>query len=43
MNIRNMSEVKRKWIGEYNYKYIDQSSLHGAAKLGKIYFENLNN
>ena len=41
MNIRNMSEVKRKWIGEYDYKYIDQSSLHGAAKLGKLYFENL--
>ena len=41
MNIRNMVDVKKKWIGEYNYLYIDQSSLHGAAKLGKLYFENL--
>ncbi len=43
VNIRNMEEVKRKWIGEYQFNYIDQSSLHGAAKLGKLYFENLNN
>ena len=43
VNIRNMEVVKRKWIGEYQFNYIDQSSLHGAAKLGKLYFENLNN
>jgi len=42
VNIRNMEEVKRKWIGEYQFNYIDQSSLHGAAKLGELYFENLN-
>ncbi len=42
-NIRNMETVKRKWIGDYRFEYVDQSSLHGAAKLGKYYFENLNN
>ncbi len=41
-NIRNMDLVKRKWIGDYQFEYIDQSSLQGAAMLGKIYFENLN-
>ena len=43
MNIPSMSIIKRKWIGEYQYKYIDQSSLHGAAKLGKLYYDNLKN
>jgi xylulokinase len=41
-NIRNMEKVRRKWIGEYQFEYIEQSSLQGAAKLGKLYFENLN-
>lgn len=41
-NIRNMDKVKKKWIGDYRFEYIDQSSLQGAAKLGKLYFENLN-
>lgn len=41
MNIRNMLNVKRKWLGDYDYEYIDQSSLMGAAKLGKLYFDNL--
>lgn len=41
-NIRNMEKVKRKWIGDYQFEYIEQSSLQGAAKLGKLYFENLN-
>lgn len=41
-NIRNLDKVKRKWIGDYGFKYIDQSSLQGAAKLGKLYFENCN-
>jgi xylulokinase len=39
-NIRNMDKVKKKWIGDYRFDYIEQSSLHGAAKLGKLYFEN---
>jgi len=41
-NIRNLDKVKRKWIGDYQFEYIEQSSLQGAAKLGKLYFENLN-
>jgi sugar (pentulose or hexulose) kinase len=41
-NIRNMENVKKKWIGDYRFDYIDQSSLQGAAKLGKLYFENCN-
>jgi len=41
-NIRNMEKVKRKWIGEYQFEYIEQSSLQGAAKLGELYFKNLN-
>ena len=40
--IHNMDKVRRKWIGEYDFESIDQSSLQGAAKLGKLYFENLN-
>lgn len=39
-NIRNMEKVRRKWIGDYQFEYIEQSSLQGAAKLGKLYFEN---
>jgi sugar (pentulose or hexulose) kinase len=42
-NIRNMEEVKQKWIGDYQFEYVDQSSLHGAAKLGQYYLENLKN
>lgn len=41
MNIRNMENVKRKWVGNYHYEYIEQSSLHGAAKLGKLYFDQI--
>jgi sugar (pentulose or hexulose) kinase len=41
-NIKNMDKVKRKWIGDYRFEYIEQSSLQGAAKLGKLYFENCN-
>jgi xylulokinase len=41
-NIRNMDLVKQKWIGDYQFEYIDQSSLQGAAMLGKIYFDNCN-
>ena len=39
-NIRNLDKVKKKWIGDYRFEYIEQSSLQGAAKLGKLYFEN---
>lgn len=37
-NIRNLDKVKKKWIGDYRFEYIEQSSLQGAAKLGKLYF-----
>ena len=40
--IKKMNDVKRKWIGDYQFEYIDQSSLLGAARLGKLYFENEN-
>ncbi|MDD4591128.1 MAG: FGGY family carbohydrate kinase [Parabacteroides sp.] len=39
--IPNMEKAMRKWIGEYHYTYIEQSSLHGAAKLGEIYYKQL--
>lgn len=39
-NIGNMERVKKKWIGDYQYQYIEQSSLQGAAKLGELYFKN---
>lgn len=38
LGIGNMEDVKRKWIGDYEFEYIEQSSLHGAAKLGELYF-----
>lgn len=40
-NVKSMDKAKLKWLGQYDYKYIDQSSLHGAAKLGELYFKNL--
>lgn len=43
VSIGNMIDVKRKYFGEYQFIHIDQSSLHGAAKLGKIFFEKLKN
>ncbi len=43
LSIKNMEEVKRKWIGDYQFEYIDQSSLHGAARLGKFYLESIEN
>lgn len=40
-SVKSMDQVKLKWLGKYDYKYVDQSSLHGAAKLGGLYFKNL--
>lgn len=40
-SVKGMDQVKLKWLGQYDYKYVDQSSLHGAAKLGGLYFKNL--
>jgi len=35
--IKGMLDVKRRWMGEFEYKYENQSSLGGAAMLGQFY------
>jgi sugar (pentulose or hexulose) kinase len=35
--IRGYMDVKRRWTGDFEYVYQDQSSLLGAAMLGQIY------
>ncbi len=35
--IRGFSEVKKRWTGDFEYLYQDQSSLLGAAMLGQFY------
>jgi xylulokinase len=35
--IRGYMDVKRRWTGDFEYEYQDQSSLLGAAMLGRIY------
>jgi sugar (pentulose or hexulose) kinase len=35
--IRGYVEAKRRWTGDFEYEYQDQSSLAGAAMLGRIY------
>jgi sugar (pentulose or hexulose) kinase len=35
--IRCYVEVKRRWTGDFEYEYQDQSSLLGAAMLGRIH------
>jgi sugar (pentulose or hexulose) kinase len=35
--IRGYVEVKRRWTGDFEYEYQDQSSLLGAAMLGRIH------
>jgi hypothetical protein len=34
--IRGYMEVKRRWTGDFEYEYQDQSSLLGAAMLGRM-------
>lgn len=36
-NIKGMLNVKKRWTGEFDYQYLDQSSLLGAAMLGQFY------
>ncbi len=36
-NIRRYLEVKQRWTGAFDYEYRDQSSLDGAAMLGRFY------
>ena len=31
------TEAKKRWTGDFEYQYRDQSSLLGAAMLGRIY------
>jgi len=35
--IRGFLEVKKRWTGDFEYRYQDQSSLLGAAMLGQFY------
>jgi hypothetical protein len=35
--IEGFLEVKKKWTGDFEYLYKDQSSLLGAAMLGQFY------
>lgn len=35
--IRGMLEARRRWTGDFEYEYQDQSSMVGAAMLGQIY------
>ncbi len=35
--IRGYLQVKKRWTGDFEYEYQDQSSLVGAAMLGQIY------
>jgi xylulokinase len=35
--IRGMLDARRRWTGDFQYEYQDQSSMVGAAMLGQIY------
>lgn len=35
--IEGIVEVKKRWMGDFEYVYQDQSSLRGAAQLGQYY------
>lgn len=35
--IRGMLEARRRWTGDFEYEYQDQSAMVGAAMLGQIY------
>jgi hypothetical protein len=35
--IHGHMEVKRRWTGDFEYEYQDQSSLLGAAMLGRVH------
>jgi len=38
--IRGFHSLKKRWMGDYDYEYQDQSSLLGAAMLGKMYLDS---
>ena len=35
--IRGVLEAKKRWSGDFEFRYQDQSSLLGAAMLGQFY------
>ena len=35
--IRGFLEVKKRWTGDFEYEFQDQSSVRGAAMLGQMY------
>jgi sugar (pentulose or hexulose) kinase len=39
--LQGMNSLKKRWMGNFDYKYQDQSSLLGAAMLGQMYLKNL--
>jgi sugar (pentulose or hexulose) kinase len=39
--IRGIIEAKRRWTGDFDYEYQDQSSLVGAAMLGQIHLRSV--
>ena len=39
--IRGFLEIKKRWTGDFEYEFQDQSSLLGAAMLGQIHLRGL--
>ena len=35
--IRGYTDAKRRWTGDFDYEFQDESSVRGAAMLGRIY------
>jgi sugar (pentulose or hexulose) kinase len=42
-NIHGMDRLRRRWMGSYVFEFHNQSSLLGAAMLGKMYLEKRGN
>lgn len=40
-HIHGFTQVKRRWMGDFEYEYQDQSSLMGAAMLARIHEQEL--
>jgi sugar (pentulose or hexulose) kinase len=39
--IRGFLEIKKRWTGDFEYEFQDQSSVRGAAMLGQLYLNQL--
>jgi hypothetical protein len=37
-NIPGFLDAKRRWTGDFEYVYRDQSSVNGAAMLGQFFY-----